>query len=178
MESYICLSQINDFLYSPKSLYLHSIYKGLNKNVYHEKPQVIGLIKHSSLEDGRYSRSKKFIKGLSVYSEKYNIGGKIDIYDSEKRSLTERKAKINKIYEGHKFQLYGQMLCMEEMGYPVDSLCIYSMTDNKKYHIPKPNKEEIKRFKKTLQKMRYFTPGKNIEDSPKCDLSIYRHLNY
>lgn len=178
METYIPLSEINDFTYSPESLYLHQIYKGFDESIYHETPQMTGLEYHASLEDGRYSRAKRFIQNLSVYSERYNIGGKIDLYCLPTKTLTERKTRIKQIHDGHRFQIYGQMFCMEEMGYSVDYLYIYSMSDNKRYHIPKPDTAEIKKFGETLKRIRSFNPAKEKVAADKCELSIYRHLNY
>ena len=94
MEEYIQISKINDFLYSPKSLYLHSVYESFDQDIYHEEPQKVGKLNHENIDQGKYSTAKKFLQGIPVYSEKYNIGGKIDIYDCEKKALIERKTKV------------------------------------------------------------------------------------
>jgi CRISPR-associated protein Cas4 len=99
MEQYIQISKINDFLYCPRSVYLHSIYENFNSKTFHKTPQVVGKINHSSIDEGRYSSAKKYLQGMPVYSEKYGIAGKIDIYDSEKKTLTERKTMIKKVWQ-------------------------------------------------------------------------------
>ena len=37
------------------------------------------------------------LQSITVYSEKYNLSGKIDLYDSKKFQLIERKKKVHKI---------------------------------------------------------------------------------
>ena len=178
MESYIQISKINDFLYSPKSLYLHSVYEGFDQDLYHEDCQVIGKLNHECIENGKYSSEKKWLQAIPVYSEKYNLGGKIDLYDKETRSLIERKTKIRTIHDGYLYQLYAQMFALEEMGYVVENLYLHSLNTNKRYKIQKPNINQILEFEDTLKKIRNY----NIDDFKYsqllCDLSIYRHLNY
>lgn len=180
MEQYIQISKINDFLYSPKSLYLHSVYESFNQNMYHETPQKIGLLNHQTIEEKRYSTAKKFLQSKAVYSEKYNIGGKIDIYDTETKTLIERKTYISRVYDGHKFQLYAQMFCLNEMNYPVEHLLIHSLKDNRRHGILLPDPLEIKRFEQTLTKIRNHDATSTEHDSEnyRCNVSIYRHLSY
>lgn len=178
MEQYIQISKINDFLFSPKSLYLHSIYESFDKDVYQESAQKIGIINHENIEKGKYSTSNRFLQALPIYSEKYNIGGKIDIYDKLKRELIERKTKIKKIYDGYRFQLYAQMFCLEEIGYPVEKLFIHSLSDNKRYQISLPNDLYIKEFEKILDDIRDYYPDKMVSRDYNCSFSIYKHLSY
>ena len=178
MESYIQISKINDFLYSPKSLYLHSVYEGFDQSAYHETPQKAGKINHEAIESGKYSTAKRYLQGLAVYSEKYNLGGKIDIYDMETKSLIERKTRVKKIHQGYRFQLYAQMFALQEAGYVVEKLYIHSLEDNKRYSIPLPAEKEIKQFQTTLRKMRSCDPMKEIRKNDLCEISIYRHLSF
>ena len=141
MESYIQISKINDFLYCPRSVYLHSIYENFSSKTFHKTAQVVGKLNHASIDEGRYSSEKKYLQALPVYSGKYGIAGKIDIYDSEKKHLIERKTKIKKIWRGYIYQLYGQYFCMKEMGYKINKMFLYSMQDNKKYEISVPAKK-------------------------------------
>ncbi|MBU3964935.1 type V CRISPR-associated protein Cas4 [Patescibacteria group bacterium] len=94
MENYIQISKINDFIFCPKSIYFHGIYENFSEKTYHQSPQVKGKIKHESVDKQKYSTAKKYLQGLEVYSEKYNLFGKIDIYDQENKILIERKNKI------------------------------------------------------------------------------------
>ena len=79
---------------------------------------------------------------IDVYSEKYGVIGKIDMYDENKKLLVERKKHVNKIYDGYVFQLYAQYFAMLEMGYTISSLEIRSLDDNKKYKIALPNQDD------------------------------------
>lgn len=179
MEQYIRISTINDFLYSPKSLYLHGVYESFNQNMYHELPQKKGKINHENIESGTYSTAKRYLQGLAVYSEKYNVGGKIDIYDRETKTLIERKTRIKQVHEGQKFQLYAQMFALEEIGYPVEHLRIHSLEDNKRYTIDLPTPADIARFEGVLTAMRGYNPLEYTEPAQHlCDISIYRHLSY
>lgn len=178
MESYIQISKINDFIFCPKSIYFHGLYENFSEKTYHQSPQVKGRIKHESIDQGRYSTAKKYLQGLEVYSEKYNLAGKIDIYDNEDRALIERKNKIKMIYDGYKYQLYAQYFCLKEMGYEVENLYFYSMSDNKKYKVDLPDGKETKKFENTLQKMREFNMLSDdfSPNSTKCGQCIYGEL--
>jgi len=178
MESYIQISKINDFLYSPQSLYLHSVYESFSEDTYHEEAQIIGKINHENIEEGKYSTAKKFLQGTSVYSEKYNLGGKIDIYNKDTKTLIERKTKIKKVFRGLEFQLYAQMFALEEMGYGVKELAIQSLRDNQRYTVLLPDEIDIKDFEKVLEAMRNYDVRKKDPNLYRCDLSIYRHLSY
>lgn len=69
MEPYIQISKINDFLYSPKSLYIHSVYESFNQSVYHESPQKVGTLVHQNIEAGTYTTAKRYIQGMAVYGK-------------------------------------------------------------------------------------------------------------
>src|SRR5512133_2949131 len=100
MESYIRISNINDFLYCPFSIYLHSLYEGFDKKAYQQKSQIVGTIKHESIDKGTYSTSRRYVTGLEVYSEEYGIAGKIDMYDRQEKALIERKTRIKRVHQG------------------------------------------------------------------------------
>ncbi|MFH1030792.1 MAG: type V CRISPR-associated protein Cas4 [bacterium] len=178
MEDYIQISKINDFIFCPYSLYYHSIYENFSQKVYHESPQTKGKIKHECIDKGKYSTAKKFLQGMDVYSEKYGVCGKIDIYDKEEQSLIERKNKVVKIYDGYKYQLYAQYFCLLEMGYEIKKMFIHSLSDNKRYKIDLPTGEELEKFEKIISDMRSFKIEKDkIEkNGNKCAMCIYRQL--
>lgn len=179
MESYIPISKINDFLYCPLSLYLHMAYEDLDKREYQETAQIAGKLAHENIEKGTYSSAKRYIQGISVYCEKYNIAGKIDIYDQKEKALIERKNKIKHIYLGYKYQLYAQYFCMLEMGYEVKKLFLHSLSDNKRYEVSLPNKKEIADFEKILEQMRNFGIGDILYHScPHCQNNIYNSLSW
>ena len=116
---------------------------------------------------------------MDVYSDKYNIAGKIDIYDSKEKSLIERKNKIQNVYLGYKFQLYAQYFCMTEMGYEVKKLYLHSLTDNKRYGVDLPLGAEKIAFEKVLTDMRGFGP-EDIKDHSceRCKDHIYSPLGW
>jgi CRISPR-associated exonuclease Cas4 len=178
MESYIQISKLNDFIFCPTSLYFHSLYEGFSQKVYHYTPQTVGKIKHENIDEGRYSSRKRYIQNLSVYSEKYNLMGKIDIYDREEKALIERKFKIKKIYDGQRYQLYAQMFCMREMGWEVEKLYIHSLSDNRRYPVGLPDEKEMAKFETLIDDMNNFDSEKyrgKISEN-KCDNCIYREL--
>ena len=177
MESYIQISKINDFVFCPLSIYFHSIYEGFNSGTYHSSAQTKGKIKHENIDTGEYSTAKRYMQGISVYSSEYNLCGKIDIYDKETESLIERKNKVEKIYDGYRYQLYAQMFCLEEMGYKVDKLFVHSLSDNKRYPIEKPSKKELAEFEKIIEDINDFTVSKYTRVSKnKCEHCIYKEL--
>jgi CRISPR-associated protein Cas4 len=149
--------------------------------VYHSEAQVKGLAVHEAIDKGKYSSSKRYIQALPVYSAKYNLTGKIDIYDCKTKFLIERKYQISKVYRGHEFQLYAQMVCMQEMGYEVEGLKIHSQKDNKNYLIALPQAQDWVEFAETIQKMRNFRlrVGKDsLVSKLKCERSIYKELSF
>lgn len=178
MDSYIKISTLNDFTFCPKSIYFHELYSKYDSKNYHQKEQTEGKLTHQSIDKKTYSTSKKILQGISVFSEKYNLCGKIDIYHIEKRSLMERKTYVEKIYKGYVFQLYAQYFCMIEMWYDVERLRLYSMKDNKVYGIILPWKHEINEFERFLDTYIAFDIN-NIyfrQNSNKCKKCIYREL--
>lgn len=179
METYIRISNINDFLYCPFSIYLHSLYEGFDKKTYQQKPQIVGTIKHESIDKGTYSTSRRYVTGLEVYSEEYGIAGKIDIYDRKEKALIERKTRIKTIHKGYRYQLYAQYLCMKEMGYEVEKLFLHSLDDNKRYPIELPKGYELFSFMDTLKYMRCFNPiNVTHHECEYCSRSIYGELNW
>ena len=179
MEPYIQISKINDFMYCPVSIYLHSLYENFNTRVYHQTPQVTGTLNHESIETGTYTTARRFIMGLEVSSERYNLVGKIDVYDRERKALIERKTRVKTVYPGYRYQLYAQYFCMKEMGFEVRSLFIHSLEDNKRYRVPLPKKREKEEFEAVLRQMREFGPDDIRNHScERCAKSIYGALSW
>lgn len=178
MENYIQISKINDFIFCPKSLYLHSIYENFTNQLYHDIPQTAGKIVHESIDNAKYSTEKKYLQGISIYSNEFQICGKIDIFDKENNILIERKNKISRIYEGYRYQLYAQYFCLKEMGYKVKKMYLHSISDNKKYEISIPDSKEVEEFNKVLNQIINFNIEKcNIQkNTTKCKNCIYSNL--
>jgi CRISPR-associated exonuclease Cas4 len=178
MESYIQITKLNDFIFCPKSLYFHGMFNDFEEKTYHDKPQIVGKIKHETIEEGKYSTKKNVLQATEVFSEKYGLCGKIDTFDLEKGVLTERKYRVKQVYLGFKYQLYAQMFCLEEMGHKVKKLALYSMSDNKMHQIDLPSKEEKREFEELVDRVKKFKVLKEkVEVSEeKCKMCIYKSL--
>ncbi len=176
MDDAIIISNLNDFIFCPASIYFHNLYGSRSTITYQSSAQINGTDAHHSIDSGTYSTRKNIITAMDVYSEKYNLVGKIDIYESDKKILIERKRKIKTIYDGYIFQLYAQYFAMCEMGYEVKKLKFYSMIDNKNYSIklPDENPEMFSRFEEIISLIKKFSLENfkqiNIE---KCKNCIY-----
>ena len=177
MEQNIRISSLNDFTFCPKSIYFHNLYENYERQLYQDTPQVTWTISHENIDNKHYSTSKNILQWFGIYSEKYNLVGKVDIYQTDKKTIIERKTKISKLYQWQIYQVYAQYFCLTEMWYEVKKLKIHSLSDNKIYDIPIPNKEEIEEFEKFLDEFRKFDPSKPFEANPeKCKKCIYREL--
>lgn len=179
MDSAITISAINDFMFCPKSLYLHSVYSSFDTSIYHDTPQTVGSIAHENIEDQTYTTSKHILQGLSVYSARLGIKGKIDVYDAKNKDLIERKYHVKQVYTGYKYQLYAQMYCLEEAGFSVKRLFLHSLSDNKRYEIPLPGKVGKKEFEDVIAKMKSFDAVSiRNHTCSHCADNIYGLLNW
>lgn len=176
MDDAILISNLNDFIFCPASIYFHNLYGNQNTMTYQNKDQINGSKAHETVDENRFSTRKDVITSLEVYSERFNVVGKIDIYDGKTGTLTERKRTIKTIYDGYVFQLYAQYFGMIEAGYIVKHLEFYSMTDNKKYKVllPEENPEMFEKFTETVQSIKEFSLETFIqENAEKCAHCIY-----
>lgn len=177
MEPFILLSELNDFIFCPRSIYWHHIYGEYDTSLYHTTDQVEGNIAHRAVDTRRYSSRKTILQWLPVYSHQYGILGKIDLFDTKTGILTERKRMIRKVYDGYLWQLYGQYFCLSEMGYVVTGLRLYSLVDNKSYPIGLPNAEDERRFWNLLERFRRYTLDRAFTPyKEKCERCIYSGL--
>ena len=176
MEDLIIISNLNDFIFCPASIYFHKLYGSQDNLLYQSSAQLNGTKAHETIDEKTYSTRKNAMMSLDVYSEKYGLCGKIDLYESNKKRLIERKKHVRQIYDGYIFQLYAQYYAMTEMGYEVKELCIRSMDDNKNYKIASPEKDldMQQKFEHLIAEMRTFNLETfyqtNIE---KCKNCIY-----
>lgn len=159
MDDYIPISALNDFLFCPHSLYYHALYASFDESVYHQKPQVEGRLRHSIIDTQTYSTRKDCLQGLSVCSQRYRLVGKIDTFFADTGVLVERKTRVKRIYDGYRFQLFGQLFALREMGYMVNSLALHSLLDNKRYAIDMPRVTDIEAFESLLDQIRSFDPS-------------------
>ena len=177
MDDYILISNLNDFIFCPYSIYLHNVYMDADEDVYHAAPQTIGKAAHESVDMKTYSSCKNEILALPVYSDELGIMGKIDLYKVNEKKLIERKYQLKHIYQGQIYQLWAQFFCMTEMGYAIDSLSFYEISTNKMHPISIPdteNKNELLRF---IDSFRHYNPEEALVTSPnKCIHCIYCNL--
>ncbi|MGI6722432.1 MAG: type V CRISPR-associated protein Cas4 [Anaerovoracaceae bacterium] len=131
---------------------------------------------HQTVDSNNYSTSKNIITSLDAYSDQYNLICKVDMYYKDKQRIVERKKKIKRIYDGYVFQLYAQYFCLTEMGYPVTSLQLYSMDDNKKYDVKLPEDDlpMYEKFTGTIQAILHF----NLEEFVQTNVEKCRHCIY
>jgi CRISPR-associated protein Cas4 len=180
MESYITLSFLNDFIFCPRSIYFHQLYSAFNEQLYKAKPQIIGKEAHDAIDHNRYSTRTDILMGMEVYTSKYKIAGKIDVFDCKIGRLTERKREIKKIYDGYVFQVYAQYFGLEEMGYKVNEIIIHDMIHNKNYPIPLPSKdsEMLKKFEELINEINAYNLDDNdfVPNPEKCKNCIYSNL--
>ena len=179
MESCLTITQINDFIFCPRSLFFHDFLReNLAPSNFREVPQIRGLAAHAAIDSRSYSDRKDVLQGTMVYSSKYDLLGKIDLFDIRTGRLTERKYSVTAVYDGFRFQLYAQFFALGEMGYTVRSLELYSSRDNRKYPIPLPGNREILEFEQTLDAMRKYSPETDfsIPNLNKCRNCNYREI--
>jgi CRISPR-associated protein Cas4 len=176
MDDAILISNLNDFIFCPVSIYFHGLYGDRSTITYQGSSQIKGTSAHEAVDKGTYSTRKNIITAMDVYSEKYNLVGKIDMYDSESKILTERKRQIKVIYDGYVFQLYAQYFALCEMGYDVKKIRFHSMVDNKNYDIklPEEDAEMLHKFETVIEDMKQFTLDKFVQENiEKCRNCIY-----
>ena len=176
MDDAIIISNLNDFIFCPASIYFHNLYGSRSTITYQSSPQINGTDAHQAVDTGTYSTRRNIITAMDVYSATYNLVGKIDIYDEDKKILIERKRKIKIIYDGYVFQLYAQYFAMCEMGYEVNGLKFYSMLDNKMYPIklPHENPDMFLKFEQVINLIKMFSlDGFQQENVEKCRNCIY-----
>lgn len=179
MEFYLKISNLNDFIFCPISIYYHQLYEGLSERLYHDTPQIVGKAIHSAIDEKRYSTHKNILQGIDVYSDELKLCGKIDIFDKDKGVLTERKTQIKEIYDGYVFQLYAECLCLREMGYVVKTIRFYSSIDNKIYpqKLPEEDQEMFEKFKTLINQMQFFDPSNyQPKSEAKCKNCIYNEF--
>ena len=178
-ENPILISNLNDFIFCPVSIYFHSLEEDAEKVLTQDSYQLNGSAAHEKVDSAAYSTRKSMLQGIPVYCEKYNLIGKIDTFDSAKGILTERKKKIKTVYDGYVFQLYAQYFALKEMGYTVRQMRLYSMDDNKVYpvEIPEDDPEMHMKFEKLLVDMDAFDFSAFRQENPqRCRFCIYEPM--
>lgn len=158
MTDYIPLSTLNDFIFCPYSIYLHSVYMEAAEDLYKATPQTRGTIAHEGVDQKKSSTRKTDIMSLPVYSDEFGISGKIDIYKQDRKLLIERKNNLKRIFRGQIYQLWGQYFCMKEMGFEVEHLAFYEISTNKMIDVDLPEEEGREEFLGFIRKFKEYDP--------------------
>ena len=184
MDDLIPISFLNDFIFCPVSIYFHQLYGSQERLTYQCSDQINGTAAHKTVDGSTYSTRKNVLQGISVYSEKLRLIGKIDVFYQDTGILVERKKRIKTIYDGYVFQIYAQCYCLREMGHAVSGLKLYSMDDNKTFTVPLPEEDSKmdRKFLSLIRQIKTFTlenyQQNNIEKcrqciyEPACDRSL------
>lgn len=180
MEHYTPISYLNDFIFCPRSIYFHKLYGSYNHSLYKGKAQTSGTEAHRSIDEKNYSSRKNILQGVDVYSEKYKLYGKVDIFEKDTGKIRERKNNIKGIYDGYVFQVYAHYYALTEMGYLVKSIELYDITKNKKYPIdlPEDNPAMKEKFNILIESLNTYDilKDKQIPYEIKCKSCIYSQL--
>ncbi len=176
MDNYISISMLNDFIFCPYSIYVHSLFIESDKDIYEAKPQILGKNAHRTIDEKMYT-SKDIITSLPIISDNYGLLGKIDLYNIKTKTLIERKYKIKTIYKGQILQLWAQYFCMLEMGYSVKNIQFYEISTNKNIKLNIPNETDRLEFTSFINEFRQYTPNSYLNINPnKCLHCIYSSL--
>lgn len=181
MEAYIPVSYLNDFCYSPESLYFSGVYRDYAADLVHSTAQTRGKFNHGSIDTSRYATSKHWLQGRMFFCEKYNLCGRIDLFNTRTGELLERKTKVETIYPGHRYQLYAQLWGLKEQGYLVKSLALYSFSTNQKFPVPLPTSTDWAEFGDLIKRITEFDPLTLLDQthsSSNLTRSIYRELGF
>lgn len=179
MEEPILITWLNDFIFCPASIYFHNLYGDVESLSFQEKSQINGKQAHTTIDGGTYSTRASVLSGLAVYCDRYNLTGKIDLFDTKTGELTERKKKIVNIYDGYVFQLYGQYFSLTEMGYTVKRITLRSLDDNRRYPVPLPEEDPamLAKFEAAVEALRTTDLRTFKQTNPlKCARCIYEPL--
>ncbi len=177
MEPCLIISNLNDFIFCPRSIYFHNLFGNKSTELFHREYQKNGHAAHETIDNKNYSTRKETLMALPVFSEKYNLCGKIDIYHGKEKLLVERKKKITEIYDGYRYQLYAQYYCMLEMGYEVESLAFHSLSDNNRIPVELPDDNKRMEFESVIDKIqRYDLETEFTANQNKCEKCVYSSL--
>lgn len=97
METPLNITALNDFIFCPISLYFHNMYDGVDRNLFQDIYQLNGTKAHEAVDEGKYSTSAAVLQGLEVYCDRYNLIGKIDIFNKKTGLLVSYDISNNKL---------------------------------------------------------------------------------
>ena len=83
MDDLIIISNLNDFIFCPASIYFHKLYGSEDTIMYQSKAQLDGT-RHMKNRQWDYSTRKNILMANRCIFRKYGVIGKIDMYDENK----------------------------------------------------------------------------------------------
>ncbi len=176
MDNIIPITYLNDFVFCPYSVYLHQIFDNNEDIVYHAEPQQTGKASHRTIDEPK-TQKVKIIKGIYVLSYELGIYGKIDTFYPDEQRLVESKYRITAIYKGYYYQIWAQYFALTEMGYNVQELTFYSISDKKTFSVPVPQQPQYQELKQHIHTILHFDFAKPLTVNPaKCAKCIYASL--
>ena len=69
MDKYIPISALNDYIFCPYSIYLHSVYMETDEDMFKATPQLSGSSAHNATNGKTSSTRRNDIMALPVYPE-------------------------------------------------------------------------------------------------------------
>ncbi len=66
-EETLSISNLNDFIFCPVSIYFHSLDADTEKLAYQDEVQLNGSAAHEKSDNGTYSTKKTILQAISVY---------------------------------------------------------------------------------------------------------------
>ena len=73
MNDQILITELNDFIFCPVSIYFHKLYGDTDRTLYQSSYQINGTDAHKTVDNKTYSSRSSIISGLDIYCEKYNL---------------------------------------------------------------------------------------------------------
>ncbi len=177
MDGFVSFSQLNDFLFCPRSLYLHSLYYGYKTSLFHDTAQANGTAAHETIDNNTYKR-KGWVSGIWLCSPTYGIYGKCDLYNATTGVLVERKRTVHRLFLGLIMQVWAQAVCLEERGNIVGKIFLHSLTDNIKHSVKLPDAGVKSQLKALVYDIKSYTllQGDLNPSVYKCQNCIYAPL--
>jgi CRISPR-associated exonuclease Cas4 len=179
VETFLPISYLNDFVFCPYSIYLHQVYDNSVEDAYSAAPQQKGKQSHQKIDEPNNSKkiSNTILKGIYVLSNKLGVYGKIDTLYVNKNKLVESKYRINTIYRGYYYQIWAQYFALTEMGFAIEQLAFYSISNNTTHEVAIPTIENFEELRNHVKKIARFDFEKEISiNIEKCKHCIYASL--
>jgi len=146
-------------------------------DLYRAHPQIRGNNAHENVDKKRASTTRNIIESLPIISHELGLFGKIDVYDSAKKKLIERKYSLKNLFRGKYYQLWAQYFCLIEMGYKVDIIAFYEISTHKTLHVPIPTVKQKSELAMFIESYRNYDPKALIMNNEnKCTHCIYCNL--